>query len=322
LGHKCPKTWGCVIAAKIQLRNDTEANWTIIDPILAQGEMGIENDTLMFKVGDGASLWSALSYGIGRFMTGQEILDNLTTVDGTGSGLDADFLDGIEGSAYARGEIGGVAVTDTRNDTDVLPNAFTDKHCHFDFTNQISGSPNAWDSVITMRGWDADYAAWQLIGAATNTEPIDNRLYFRTGSTVWGALQEVWHSGSPNITCTGNVTAYFSDERLKDIGSPIQNALDLIGTWRAVHYTCNDTAAELGYDKSKAEIGLITQDIELDFPELIQDAPINGDKGTDYKTLDYGRVTAVLVAALQDQIEINKSLEERLTNLENLCQTF
>ena len=51
------------MAVQIQLRNDTAANWISADPILAQGEMGIETDTRLFKIGDGASTWSELDYG-------------------------------------------------------------------------------------------------------------------------------------------------------------------------------------------------------------------------------------------------------------------
>ena len=51
------------MAVQIQLRNDTAANWTSADPILAQGEMGIESDTRLFKIGDGVNNWSDLQYG-------------------------------------------------------------------------------------------------------------------------------------------------------------------------------------------------------------------------------------------------------------------
>lgn len=50
------------MANKIQLRNDTAANWTSVNPILAQGEFGWESDTRKFKIGNGTSTWSALSY--------------------------------------------------------------------------------------------------------------------------------------------------------------------------------------------------------------------------------------------------------------------
>jgi hypothetical protein len=51
------------MAVQIQLRNDTAANWSSTNPILAQGEMGIETDTRLFKIGDGVNTWSELQYG-------------------------------------------------------------------------------------------------------------------------------------------------------------------------------------------------------------------------------------------------------------------
>ena len=50
------------MASIIQLRRDTEANWTAADPILAEGEVGFETDTGRLKVGNGLDAWSALSY--------------------------------------------------------------------------------------------------------------------------------------------------------------------------------------------------------------------------------------------------------------------
>ncbi len=44
------------------LRRDTASNWTRVDPVLELGEKGVETDTGREKVGDGSSLWSALSY--------------------------------------------------------------------------------------------------------------------------------------------------------------------------------------------------------------------------------------------------------------------
>lgn len=46
----------------IQLRRDTAANWTSANPTLAQGEIGIETDTLKLKIGDGVTAWSSLAY--------------------------------------------------------------------------------------------------------------------------------------------------------------------------------------------------------------------------------------------------------------------
>lgn len=48
---------------KIQLRHDTAANWTSVNPVLLEGEVGIETDTKKFKVGDGVTNWTSLAYG-------------------------------------------------------------------------------------------------------------------------------------------------------------------------------------------------------------------------------------------------------------------
>lgn len=51
-----------VFTTRIQLRNDTAANWTEKNPILSKGEMGIEIDTKKFKFGDGTTAWNDLAY--------------------------------------------------------------------------------------------------------------------------------------------------------------------------------------------------------------------------------------------------------------------
>jgi hypothetical protein len=45
-----------------QLRKDTSANWTIYNPVLLNGEIGINTDTYQFKLGNGVSRWLILPY--------------------------------------------------------------------------------------------------------------------------------------------------------------------------------------------------------------------------------------------------------------------
>ena len=47
---------------QIQLRRDTAANWTTANPTLAAGELGLETDTAKYKIGNGSTAWSSLSY--------------------------------------------------------------------------------------------------------------------------------------------------------------------------------------------------------------------------------------------------------------------
>ncbi len=48
------------MAIRIQLRRDTAANWTSSNPVLRAGELGIETDTLKFKIGNGSSTWAQI----------------------------------------------------------------------------------------------------------------------------------------------------------------------------------------------------------------------------------------------------------------------
>jgi hypothetical protein len=50
------------MSTKIQLRRDTASNWTNANPILAQGEAGLELVTNRVKYGDGSTPWTSLAY--------------------------------------------------------------------------------------------------------------------------------------------------------------------------------------------------------------------------------------------------------------------
>jgi hypothetical protein len=73
----------------LQLRRDTAANWTAANPTLASGEFGLETDTTLFKIGDGATAWNALSYGGIQGTPGTQLLNG--AVDPTTEGVNGDF---------------------------------------------------------------------------------------------------------------------------------------------------------------------------------------------------------------------------------------
>ena len=52
------------MATKIQLRRDLSSNWASTNPILAQGEPGVELDTNNMKIGDGVTAWMDLAYTV------------------------------------------------------------------------------------------------------------------------------------------------------------------------------------------------------------------------------------------------------------------
>lgn len=70
------------MAVQIQLRRDTAANFTSGNPVLAQGEMAVETDTLRYKLGDGATAWNGLQYGVfDGFTSGRRYQFDDTTTD-------------------------------------------------------------------------------------------------------------------------------------------------------------------------------------------------------------------------------------------------
>ncbi len=55
----------------IKLRRDTAVNWDTTNPVLAAGEMGIETDTSLHKIGDGVTAWGTLPYAASSSVTTQ-----------------------------------------------------------------------------------------------------------------------------------------------------------------------------------------------------------------------------------------------------------
>lgn len=50
------------MAIQIQIRRDTAANWSSANPVLGQGELGLETDTNKLKIGNGSATWASLGY--------------------------------------------------------------------------------------------------------------------------------------------------------------------------------------------------------------------------------------------------------------------
>ena len=68
----------------IKLRRGTAAQWTAQNPVLAEGEIGLETDTRKFKAGDGTTAWTGLQYyggsggGASTFITLSDVPQSYT----------------------------------------------------------------------------------------------------------------------------------------------------------------------------------------------------------------------------------------------------
>jgi hypothetical protein len=103
------------------------------------------------------------------------------------------------------------------------------------------------------------------------------------------------------IRATGNITAYYSDNRLKTKLGNITDALSKVKSLNGFYYEANQTAQDLGY-KVKREVGVSAQEVQSILPEIVSPAPIDAQ----YLTIDYERLVPLLIEAikeLSDQVE-------------------
>ena len=109
------------------------------------------------------------------------------------------------------------------------------------------------------------------------------------------------------IRATNNVTAYYSDDRLKTKLGNIEGALDLVARLNGFYYEANQTAVDLGYEV-KREVGVSAQEVEAIMPEIVAPAPID-DR---YLTVRYERLAPLLIEAIKELKDKVESLEAQL----------
>lgn len=97
------------------------------------------------------------------------------------------------------------------------------------------------------------------------------------------------------IRATNNITAYYSDDRLKTRLGNIENALSKLLTLNGFYHEANETAQALGYDKVR-EVGVSAQEVEKVMPEVVAPAPID----PQYMTVRYERLVPLLIEAIKE----------------------
>jgi hypothetical protein len=123
--------------------------------------------------------------------------------------------------------------------------------------------------------------------------------------------------GAGAIYATGNITAYYSDKRLKTVSGKIENALDKVAQLSGVYYTNNDTAKSFGYDSDEEQVGVIAQEVEAVLPQIVKAAPFdldennNSKSGENYKTVQYDKLVPLLIEAINELQAKVKALEAK-----------
>ena len=123
------------------------------------------------------------------------------------------------------------------------------------------------------------------------------------------------------IRATNEITAYYSDRRLKDNVKVIDNPIDKILSLHGITYTPNAVAAKFGYDQGKKLVGVFADEVEAVLPEAVRPAPFDTDtngnsiSGDNYKTVQYEKLVPLLIEAVKAQQKLIEKLENDLQTL-------
>ena len=112
------------------------------------------------------------------------------------------------------------------------------------------------------------------------------------------------------IRATNNVTAYYSDERLKDFHGQIEDALSKVKNLNGYYFTENETAKSLGYANGDMQVGVSAQEVQAVLPEVVTQAPISDE----YLTVYYDKLVPLLIEAIKDLSDKIEKLENGVTN--------
>jgi prepilin-type N-terminal cleavage/methylation domain-containing protein len=135
-----------------------------------------------------------------------------------------------------------------------------------------------------------------------------------SGSMSYSSFASVWPETQDDaLLFNEHQDSGASDVRLKVNVQPLENVLDKMGRICGVTFEWNELGKGVAGKAAtgKREIGVIAQDVESVFPELV----VTGNDG--YKRVDYAKMTAVLIEAVKELKAENDALKARIEALES-----
>jgi hypothetical protein len=101
------------------------------------------------------------------------------------------------------------------------------------------------------------------------------------------------------IRAINEVTAYYSDDRLKNRYGNIEKALEKVCSLNGFHYQPNEVAGQLGYDTSQKKVGVSAQEVLKVLPEAVTEAPID----PQYHAVQYDKLIPLMIEAIKELSE-------------------
>ena len=175
--------------------------------------------------------------------------------------------------------------------------------------------------IRTGGGSNAGYVA--LDTADDGTEPIYVRQY--TGVFTSLVRTAALLDGSGNTTFPGDVTAYSSDERLKENVQNIPNALDKVLSLNGVTFDWKQEAFDAGFNPliKEGDAGVLAQQVQSVLPQAVRYAPFDRNhegesiSGKDYLTVQYEKLAPLFIEAIKEQQAQIELLKAELAELKN-----
>jgi hypothetical protein len=162
---------------------------------------------------------------------------------------------------------------------------------------------------------NGDYGSWRMDGTRNGWYGI----YFASGSTLMmndgdggihrsGNGWRIYHSGN-NLYARGEVTAYWSDRRLKQNIKPLEpgSGLALVDRLVPSSFEWNAQAVKINEEfyEGQPETALIAQEVQEVLPIAVAENKAGRSAGKDsdiesYLTVKYDKITPYLIQAIKD----------------------
>lgn len=190
---------------------------------------------------------------------------------------------------------------------------------------------NSW--TTSSEGYNRLYFA---SSDSTYLEGVSGGWYIRMGDQ--NNLQKSIFTGNGDFYTVGNVTAYWSDRRLKKNISKISDWRDIINGLNGYRYEWNDLGRKVlgdaGEEEDGIKVGLIAQEVQTVLPqaavvqmgqykdnkngELIPRDDINYDPENPYLTVREEKLIPVLVEAVKGLMEEIEELKKEIQELKKV----
>ena len=215
--------------------------------------------------------------------------------------------------------------------------AFNSANAGVNLATAAYAQANTVPSSINTRGLQASASYFVTFVDANNatnaaeTVHTHNNLNYNpaSGSLSANSLGIGTSASGTNgeIRATGDVIAFFSDERLKDILGTIPDPINKVMQLSGVFFKNNDVANKYGYTKKNVQIGVIAQEVQKVLPDAIDLAPFDTEYDADenkysrsgqyYLTVRHERIIPLLIEAIKEQ---QKNIDTLLEKQKELSQ--